>query len=97
MPETLPRVVKNYHDVVRRLPCGVCGAPGPSYAHHVRMEQGTAMRAGHFMVVPLCHDCHQGPRGIHGDRSLWDARKKTEADVLNDTIGFIFIMERTML
>lgn len=43
-------------------------------------------RAGHGLVIPLCWDCHQGPQGIHGDRSAWRLRKMNELDALDNTI-----------
>ena len=65
---------------VKELPCGVCGASGPSDAHHI--EQGKQ-----FLCIPLCKDCHQGAHnGIHGQRRIWNVMKKTELSVLNDTI-----------
>ena len=42
-------------------------------------------RAGHGLTIPLCWDCHQGPHGIHGDRSRWRLRKMTELDALDRT------------
>ncbi len=71
---------------VKELPCGVCKAPGPSDAHHIRLGQGMAQRASDFLAIPLCRPCHQGDRGIHGDRSEWRMRKLDELDVLADTI-----------
>lgn len=65
---------------VKSLPCGVCGAAGPSDAHHI--EQGLQ-----YTCIPLCKDCHQGSHnGIHGQRRIWNVMKKTEMTVLNDTI-----------
>ena len=65
---------------VKELPCGVCGASGPSDAHHI--EQGLQ-----YTCIPLCKDCHQGSfNGIHGQRRIWNVLKKTEMTVLNDTI-----------
>lgn len=72
---------------VAQLPCGVCDAPGPSFVHHIREGQGMAQRASHYLTIPLCHDCHQGKHGIHGDRSAWRLRKLTELDVLANTVG----------
>jgi hypothetical protein len=68
---------------VKEMPCGVCGAAGPSDAHHI--EQGRQ-----FLCIPLCKDCHQGSHnGIHGRKSIWNATKKTELSVLNDTIEIL--------
>jgi hypothetical protein len=66
--------------VIKEMPCGVCGASGPSDAHHVEQHM-------QFLCIPLCKDCHQGSHnGIHGRRSIWNVLKKTEMTVLNDTI-----------
>jgi hypothetical protein len=65
--------------VIKEMPCGVCGAAGPSDAHHI--EQGLQ-----FTCIPLCYDCHRGTNGIHGTKALWRVRKLDEMKVLNDTI-----------
>ena len=65
---------------VKELDCSVCNAPGPSAAHHI--EQGQ-----HFTVCALCHDCHQGPQGWHGTKTLWRIRKMDELAALNVTLG----------
>lgn len=65
---------------VKELACAVCDAGGPCDAHHI--EQGK-----HFLVIPLCRDCHTGSfNGIHGQKRIWNALKKTELSCLNDTI-----------
>lgn len=65
---------------VKELPCGVCGASGPSDAHHI--DQGYQ-----YLCIPLCRDCHQGSfNGIHGQQRIWKVTKKTELTVLNETI-----------
>jgi hypothetical protein len=69
---------------VKELSCGVCGHPGPSDAHHI--EQGR-----HFLVLPLCKDCHQGSRnGWHGEKRMWAVYKATELSVLNETIRKLY-------
>ena len=76
---------RRYLGMVKSLPCGVCGAFGPSDAHHIK--QGL-----HFTCIPLCKDCHQGSHnGIHGRRAIWDVMKKDELSVLNDTIEKLFL------
>ena len=73
---------------VKELPCSVCGAPGPSDAHHI--EQGL-----HYTVVSLCYDCHRGSvMGIHGQRRAWLIRKITELSALNETIRLLSISAR---
>ncbi|CAM8831139.1 hypothetical protein [Burkholderia pseudomallei] len=55
--------------------------------HHIRTGQGGAQRAGNFLVLPLCHDdCHQGPNGVHGDKTYLRILKMTELDLLNATL-----------
>lgn len=85
-------VSRAYFAIIRRLPCAVCGEAGPSHAHHVRVGQGLAQRAGDFCTVPLCEPCHQGPGGLHGDRSRWRLYGKTEMDALDETIEGVFLL-----
>jgi hypothetical protein len=70
---------------VAELPCVVCGVHGVQL-HHVREGQGMAQRASNYLVVPLCPDCHTGPNGIHGDKSLIRIQKLDEMDLLAKTI-----------
>lgn len=54
--------------------------------HHIREGQGAAQRAGDHLTIPLCHDdCHQGPLGIHGDKTYLRLLKMTELDLLDLT------------
>lgn len=78
---------ERYMGRVAELPCSVCGAPGPSQVHHVREGQGMSQRAANWLTVALCPDCHQGPNGLHGDRTLWRIRKMDELDALAATIA----------
>ena len=34
--------------------------------------------------------CHQGPQGIHGDRSMWRIYKANELQILNDTLETLY-------
>lgn len=73
---------------IKLMPCGVCGEGGgdlsPSEAHEIEQSRW-------FTAIPLCHDCHQGPRnGLSGLRYAWKVRKLEELDVLNDTIRRLF-------
>jgi hypothetical protein len=68
---------------IKEMPCGVCGAAGPSDAHHIK--QGLQ-----YLCIPLCKDCHQGSfNGIHGQARIWSVYKKDEMTVLNDTIKIL--------
>jgi hypothetical protein len=65
---------------LKELECGVCGQSGPSEAHHI--EQGLQ-----YLCIPLCLDCHRGSHnGVHGERRIWSVGKRTELDVLNETL-----------
>lgn len=67
-------------EAVKRLPCSVCDAAGPSDAHHIK--QGC-----HFLVIALCRSCHQGALlGWHGQRRMWAVRKMDELAALAVTI-----------
>jgi len=45
-----------------------------------------AQRASHYLTVPLCHPCHQGPLGCHGTKALMRIYKVSELDMLAATI-----------
>lgn len=77
---------RNHLRRVKELPCSVCGAPGPSDAHHIREGVGMAQRNSDFLTIPLCKDCHTNQDGIHGTRNLWKVYKMTEMDALAVTI-----------
>ena len=65
---------------VKQLPCGVCGKQGGSEAHHIEQHL-------QYTCIPLCADCHRGNfNGIHGQKRIWNVYKKTELQVLNETI-----------
>lgn len=76
-----PTVDEREHiERIKNMDCGVCTAESPSDAHEI--EQGQW-----FTSIPICRDCHMGAHnGIHGRRAIWNALKKTELSVLNDTI-----------
>lgn len=65
---------------VKALPCSVCGAPGPSEAHHIEQHM-------QWIAIAVCVDCHRSGSGIHGTKALLKVRKKTELSCLNETIG----------
>lgn len=64
---------------VKSLRCSCCDGPG-GFAHHI--EQGQ-----HFTTVALCHECHQGHNGWHGNKTLWRIRKLDELGALNITLA----------
>lgn len=80
MNNNLTKKEKEHLALVKELDCGVCGASGPSDAHHIKQHQ-------QYLCIPLCKDCHQGSfNGIHGQARIWKVYKKNELSVLNETI-----------
>jgi len=58
---------KRHKAWIKSLPCIGCGAVGRSDAHHTLLSiPGKRWRRDHEFLIPVCWDCHQGPRGIHG-------------------------------
>lgn len=82
---------REYMGRVAALGCVVCRLLGfgatPAQVHHIRTGQGGAQRAGNYCTLPLCEPHHQGPQGIHGDRSCLRQLNLTEFDLLDITIG----------
>lgn len=78
---------------IKSLPCGLCGASAPSDAHHIREGQGMGQRASDYLAIPLCKDCHQGDKGLHGDRTMWRVYRKNELDVLAETVRLLTTKE----
>ena len=70
--------------------CTLLGIPqtGVTDAHHIRTGRGMSQRSSDFLTIPVCHDgCHQGPGGIHGDRSMLKLAKVEEIDLLAETLS----------
>lgn len=86
---------RDYMGAVKALPCQLCKLLGqpqemPTEAHHIREGQGGAQRASDFLTVALCVDCHRGPLGLHGDRTLLRIAKTDELTLLALTIAAVF-------
>jgi len=78
---------------VRQLGCLLCG--DPASLHHPRSDQGMGGRESHWLVIPLCYECHQGPNGIHGNRSLMRIHKMSEWDMLAEVNKRLALNRRT--
>lgn len=64
---------KRYLAKLAELPCVLCEQIGQQqqgriFLHHIREGQGMSQRASDWLAIPLCHSCHQGDHGVHGDR-----------------------------
>lgn len=68
---------------VKESGCAVCGAGPYVDAHHI-------VQGDHFTVVGLCKDCHTGPLGIHGNKTLWRIHKLDEIRALNETLRRVY-------
>lgn len=94
-PPVAPRTRKPANDDttghlarVAALSCVLCDLLGMTQTsktdvHHIREGQGMGERSSAYLTIPLCHEqCHQGPLGIHGDRSLLRVAKVGELGLL---------------
>jgi hypothetical protein len=81
---------RRHMDRVASLGCVLCREQGrgpvPAEIHHIRSGQGGASRASHYLTVPLCPECHRGPRGRHGDQTLLKISKVDDLALLALTI-----------
>ena len=67
---------------VKALPCIICGAPGPSDAHHVIHDRATVPKNDR-RVLPMCKPCHQtGPNAIHAGTKAWKRAHGNDFDYL---------------
>ena len=80
----LNKTEREWVGLVKEQECSVCGAPGPSDAHHIK-------QGNHYTVVALCKSCHQGSKmGWHGEKRAWAIAKMDEQDALNKTVENVF-------
>lgn len=76
---------RHHLERIASLPCSLCGST-PVHVHHIREGQGMAQRASNWLTIPLCQSCHQGPKGVHGDKTMLRIMKMNEMDMLADTL-----------
>jgi hypothetical protein len=72
--------------LVKLCACGWCDKAG-GFAHHTK-------QGNHFTTIGTCWDCHQGPMGWHGDRTLMRIYKRDENDALNGTLRRVDELKR---
>ena len=80
---------KRHMNRVAQLSCCLCGAYGVQI-HHIREGVGMAQRQSNWLVIPVCPECHTGPRGIHGDKSILRLQKVDELDLLALTLAGVY-------
>lgn len=86
----MSEAAKRHIGRVKELGCAVCGASGPSDAHHILEGRTPGRKSPDMLVIPLCRFCHTSPKGIHGDKSMWNIHKATELKCLAETIERLF-------
>jgi hypothetical protein len=69
---------------VAEMPCICCRLLGMrqkwiTNVHHVRTDREAR---NDFLTLPLCKDCHQGPKGVHGDQTYLRMLKTSEWGLL---------------
>ena len=83
--KSISRAESEHLRKVKESGCAVCGAGVGAVvqAHHI--QQGL-----HYTTVALCPDCHTGPMGIHGDKTMWRIHKINEMEALNETLRRVY-------
>lgn len=66
-------------ELVKESGCAVCDAAGRVHAHEI-------VQGAWWLSIGLCPECHTGPMGIHGDKTLWRIHKMDEMKALNETL-----------
>lgn len=76
---------------VKELPCCLCGASGPTDAHHILEGRVKGRKAHDFCTIPLCKSCHQHPKnGVHGEKIMLKVMKENELNLLGETIKLLY-------
>ena len=86
---------KSHAERLVSIGCVCCDLLGMTQAtatniHHIREGQGMAQRAGDYLTIPLCKECHQGKNGVHGNRQYLKILRMTELDLLDYTLKRVF-------
>lgn len=81
---------KRHLELVHKLPCGLCGVM-PVELHHILEGRTPGRKSPDMLVIPLCADCHRGnENGIHGRKAMWNVMKKSELDILAETLEKVY-------
>ena len=80
---------KRHMGRVAELPCCLCGAM-PVEVHHVLEERIPGRRGPDWITIPLCPGCHRGPEGIHGTKAMLRVSRKTEMELVAETLEAIY-------
>ncbi len=82
---------KRHLERVAGLACACCGVYGVQ-VHHMREDgcAGGAQRAGDWLTIPLCPECHTGTHGVHGDRLVLRRINKDQHTLLDETLEALY-------
>lgn len=80
---------KQHMGRVAELSCCICGT-WPVEVHHVLEGRIPGRRAPDWLTIPLCPDCHRGREGIHGSKAMLKVTKKTELQLLAETLEKLY-------
>lgn len=82
---------KRHIEKVRRHGCIIpdCRV-SPAEAHHPRDFAGAGQKSPHFLVIPLCTECHRGAFSIHANKRQFTAIHGSEAELLARTLQEIY-------
>lgn len=58
-------------DVVRAMPCCICGDPTTVEAHHPRYGTGMGRKADDDKAMPLCGRHHRELHAMGNEREFW--------------------------
>lgn len=82
--------IKQHMNRVAELPCGLCGYM-PVELHHVLEGRTPGRKSPDVLAIPLCVSCHRDEsNGIHGRRAMWNVMKKSELDILAETLEKVY-------
>ena len=82
---------RRHMQMVKELPCCLCGASAPSDVHHILDGRIPGRKAHDFCTIPLCKSCHQdGRNGIHGQQFMLKIMKENELNLLGETIKKLY-------
>jgi hypothetical protein len=78
-----------YMVAVRRLPCCVCDAPGPSDPHHLHGVgyRGSGTKAPDVWCIPLCRGHHDE---LHDDRAAWEEKYGSQFEFVALTLAHLW-------
>ena len=80
--------------------CFLCKKIGPTEVHHVFSAANRNKSTQYGCVCHLCWNCHQGPKGVHYNQSLWNKLKaltQAEFEATFPDLDFLKIFGRNYL